>query len=211
MNKKYYIIMGDIVSSESLDQKKLQRQFATLCKKMNSLLKKDILSPLTITLGDEFQGVAKNLNAGISIILQTQRECIAAAYPFKLRFVLHYGEINTAINPVIAYGMLGPGLAEARNKLEVAKDSRMRFFVSTGKIHNDEAFRNAFIVYQTLIDGWSMERDALLIKSFLTLSDYKLVASKLNKTRSLMWKREISLNIKEFIAQEKLINFIAQC
>jgi len=33
----------------------------------------------------------------------------------------------------------------------------------------------------------------------------------MNKTRSIIWKREKSLMIKEFFAIEKLINFIAQC
>lgn len=203
--------MGDIVGSEDYVQNDLQQEFSKLCKSINQHNKTLLVSPLTITLGDEFQGIASNLSSGINLILQTERLRITSGLNFKIRYVLHFGEISTDINKKIAYGMLGTGLSRARQLLDDSKSQHIRFTTDIQSIQLNDTFRQAFSIYQTIIDQWNISRDAELIASFLKWVDYKAVADEMNKTRSLIWKREKSLMIKEFFAIEKLINFIAQC
>jgi hypothetical protein len=203
--------MGDVVSSETYNQKKLQNKFADIIALLNNKHKKKILSPLTITLGDEFQGIVKDLNSGTEIILDAQRTCIHEGIDFKIRFVLNSGIIETPINREVAYGMLGRGLSDTREKIETLKKQQVRFMISTGDSKTDAAFSNAFVLYQSIIDQWNSSTDLLLTSQFIRYKDYKIVAKKLNHTASMTWKREKSLLIKEFFAIEKLINFIAQC
>lgn len=211
MSKKQFVFMGDIVGSEEYEQTDLQREFARLCKSINQQNKTSLISPLTITLGDEFQGIASDLSSGINLILQMERMRISSALNFKIRYVLHYGEISTDINKKIAYGMLGTGLSRARQILEDSKSQHARFSTDVQNQQLNNAFDNAFSVYQTITDQWNISRDAELIASLIKWGDYKIVAEKMNKTRSIIWKREKSLMIKEFFAIEKLIDFIAQC
>ncbi|HBG71047.1 MAG: hypothetical protein A2W93_02915 [Bacteroidetes bacterium GWF2_43_63] len=211
MSKNQFILMGDVVSSETYNQKLLQKKFATIITQLNKLHQAKILSPLTITLGDEFQGVVKDSKSGVDIILDAQRICIHEGIDFQIRFVLNYGIIETPINHKVAYGMLGRGLSDTRKKIDVLKKKQVRFMISTGNSKTDTAFSDAFVLYQTIIDQWDSATDLLLASEFIKHKDYKIVAKKLNHTSSMTWKREKSLLIKEFFAIEKLINFIAQC
>ena len=89
-----YILMGDVISSSEKDSMSLIDAFQTEVKRINDNLhyKKLIKSPLTITLGDEFQGVIKSLKASLSIIFALDLEFLQ--YDFDLRYALHYGEIE---------------------------------------------------------------------------------------------------------------------
>jgi hypothetical protein len=88
------VLIGDIVGSRDLDersqiQRKLKRIF-TLIKRKRSFL----LSPYTITLGDEFQAVygrAEYLFVDILNIL-------SSIYPVKARFAIGIGGLKTPIN-----------------------------------------------------------------------------------------------------------------
>ncbi len=110
----YFILMGDVVASRRVNARELQRHLKSLVSSCNSDLKSLILSPYTITLGDEFQGIATSLRAIIESIFYFEETCIKKRYHFKLHYVGHYGEIQTPINREIAYEMMGPGLTQAR-------------------------------------------------------------------------------------------------
>ena len=55
--------MGDVVASRRVDAREMRRHLKSLVSSCNSDLKALILSPYTITLGDEFQGIATSLRA----------------------------------------------------------------------------------------------------------------------------------------------------
>ena len=58
---QYFILMGDIVGSSGQNSVDLIEGFSALVSSCNNTLKHQILSPYTITLGDEFQGIAASL------------------------------------------------------------------------------------------------------------------------------------------------------
>ena len=128
---------------------------------------------------------------------------------FKLRCVIVEGAIDTPINDKIAYGMLGEGLTKARKILEWSKTDDKNYHFYLRDKEKSEALADSLFLYQNIVDGWNLIRDEELIIGFMELNDYKLVAEKLNRTRSIMWKRRRSLRIEEYFSVKKVINYIA--
>lgn len=205
--KDYFILMADVVDSRNYNQNKLMSEFRELTISINRKYNKDLLSPLTITLGDEFQGVIENLSSAIDIIIGIEESFIHKKLDFKLRYVLVEGKIETAINKDIAYGMLGSGLTKARESLEELKNSNNRYYFLINDTNNSKAFNLAFNIYQRMIDDWKPERDYNIVSEFFKNRDYKKVAEITNKTRSQIWKREKSLKIAEYFSLKELIKF----
>ena len=123
-----YILMADIVGSRRKKSTQLLAQFHLVVEDANKKFKKHLLSPLTITLGDEFQGIVTDLAASVAVIIYLEESRVTKGYNFQLRYVLHYGKVETAINKKNAHAMLGKGLTEARQALTALKtDKRNRF------------------------------------------------------------------------------------
>ncbi|MDX6181817.1 SatD family protein [Flavobacterium sp. Fl-77] len=207
---KQFILMADVISSGKKDQNQLMIAFKELVHDINQSYKNDILSPLTITLGDEFQGILKDLATSVKIILSLEENIIHKKLNFQLRYILYQGEIETPINTDIAYEMLGSGLTNARAKLTNLKTDKSKFGVSIeNKLQND-ILNNAFIVFENITQKWDMESDYELVSNFIILDDYKIVAEKLDKTRSQIWKRKKTLNIESYNATKKIMQLITE-
>ena len=205
---KHYILMADIINSGKKEQKPLMEDFKNLIAEINQIYKADILSPLTITLGDEFQGVIKNLAASIQIILTLEENSIHNKLNFKLRYVLNQGEIETPVNEKIAYEMLGSGLTEARLKLNDSKYKKFRFNIAIDDVLQQSILNDAFIIFENITDKWSLKNDYELASNFIQFKDYKIVSEKMNKTRSLIWKREKTLHMESYNAAKNIIQTI---
>lgn len=207
--KNYYILMADIIDSGHKDGKRLMKEFKKISDKLNEECKESFLSPITITLGDEFQCVVRSLLAGFDIIFAFEEEIVNHDANFKLRYVLNFGEIDTPINSKKAYGMLGDGLTEARDTLEKQKKSKERFIIKIEDPLREETINMAFKLYQYVIDDWK-PKDYYLVREFLELGDYKEVAKKLGKDSSLMWRRAESLAIEIYLEAKKLLFLLAE-
>ena len=75
--------MADIIASSEKNQIELMNNFKELVNEINKTFKDEILSPLTITLGDEFQCVLKDLKSSTDIILQLEENIIHKKLNFK--------------------------------------------------------------------------------------------------------------------------------
>ena len=203
-----FILMADIIRSRDADQGRLMTDFKEIVSKVNHSFRDRLLSPVTITLGDEFQGVVRDLSSALAIILQLEEIIIRSGKNFKLRYVLAEGKIETAINTKIAYEMLGSGLSEARETLAELKKMKARFYVMLQDKAHGEAINNVFIVLQNIIDTWKIKKDYYIVAKFLEHKDYKKVATELNKERSLIWKRERSLNLADYFALKEVITYL---
>jgi hypothetical protein len=198
------ILMADIVGSSRRDARALMKDFDHIVKAVNQRNRKQILSPLTITLGDEFQGVIGNLRAALNVVLDLEELTLSAARPFRLRYALVEGEIQTPINRDIAHGMLGPGLTEARQRLGDMKSTRSRFDVEIEDKDRGEDLRLLFTVFQGIRDQWT-QAQLKIVAAFIKFGDYKKVAAKLKRDPTAAWRRKKSLMIEEFEAVKKLI------
>lgn len=202
---KHLILMADIIDSGQQDSKTLMRDFKAIVGSANKQFSNALTSPLTITLGDEFQGVIADLPSAIQIMLFIEEELIREKKAFKLRFVLYEGLIDTMINSKIAYEMLGPGLTEARKQLSALKNGHQRFRISLDDANIAAILNSSFLVLQLLTAGWKPEKDYDIAYNFIRYGDYKKVAEVLNKNRSLIWKRERTLNIESYNAVKSII------
>jgi len=113
---RYVVLMGDLVGSEVVGSvQRLHRIFNAAVDWANARHGEHILSPLTITLGDEFQGLVGGLeNAFLTaadLRFKLMRERVAC------RFVIGVVELRTRVNTERAWNMMGPGLGAARDKL----------------------------------------------------------------------------------------------
>jgi len=206
--KDYIILMADIIGSRTSNQTQLMADFQELVAITNERNKHHLVSPLTITLGDEFQGIISGIAGAVAIVLDLEEALIRRNAGFKLRYVIVEGLIETPINTEIAYGMMGDGLTRARKYLENIKKEDTRFFIWLKDQARKNALNNLFIALQDLIGDWNIERDHGLIIAFLAYRDYKRVAMELQKERSLMWKREKSLKINSYFALKELANYL---
>lgn len=204
-----YILMADIIKSSKYNSNILMQEFKEISENINSELKRYFYSPITITLGDEFQCIVKSLMKGIEVIYSFEEQILKYREKFKLRYVLNYGEIDTPINPKKAYEMLGNGLSEARETLEKLKKGKKRFFIKDENEELSKKLNLALFIYQSCIKEWK-EKDYEIASSFIKNRDYKVVAKDLKKDVSLMWKREKSLKIKEYLAIKELILLLAK-
>jgi len=202
--------MADIVGSREKDQATLMKGFKTVIKAVNDKFQDKIISPLTITLGDEFQGVIIDLPWALEIIINIEEEIIHSRSLFKMRYVLFKGEIETSINKTIAYEMLGDGLTKARQLLENSKSTNDRFYIDVKNTAQSNALLDAFRVFQGIVDDWQIEKNWKIFSTFIELKDYKLVAESLDKDRSLMWRREKTGKIKEYLSIKSVINYIGK-
>ncbi len=201
--------MGDIVQSEQHIALDLMQSFKARIASLNEHHSDSILSPLTITLGDEFQGVVADLSTAVALIIESEEYALFSNDAFSMRYVVNYGEIDTAVNPTIAYEMLGLGLTQARYRLEGMKNRSERFAVFAENQVFDRMMKNAWHLFQSIYDGWNLEKDRRIIADFVRFEDYKVVADRNQKTRSQMWKREKTLRISEYRAVKELIHSLA--
>ena len=119
-------VIADLVASRkvrdrNLVQAKLQRAIEVSNKRSRSHL----LSPYTLTLGDEFQAVLKSADT----IFQDAFRVLAALYPVQVRFSFGIGTIETRINRRQAIGMDGPAFYNARKGMDELKEGGGLFLV----------------------------------------------------------------------------------
>ncbi len=200
----YYIVMGDIVKSSTYEGREMMQEFRSAVDSCNNTLAACILSPYTITLGDEFQGVAESLICSVQSLFSLEESLLGQGNPFKLRYVVHYGEIVTPINPDIAHEMVGPGLANARNLLTDKHKRRPRFVFDLLDKDLSRMLTRLFGVVDSLVQDWSV-KDLKLVLDMLSTNDDTEIMSKYGKNRSQIWKRRRSLHISDYVALKECI------
>jgi len=196
--------MADVVGSSKRNGKALMNDLKAGVAKVNREGGHEILSPMTITLGDEFQGVVKNPQVAMKLILSMELYLMSLKNPFKLRYVVYEGDIQTKLNKERAYEMLGPGLTAAREQLIELKSTKNRFKVHLEDKEQTEKLNLMLVVLQGIIDQWTPAQQKV-VTTFLELDDYRKVAKRLSKDATAIWRRKRSLMIEEFNSLRNLI------
>ncbi len=114
--RSFAVLMGDLIGSESVRSvKAVHRSFNNAVDSANKRWAVEVRSPLTITLGDEFQGLLSALKHAWAIASELRLRLLATNV--SCRFVIGTTQLETPVNPKEAWNMMGSGLAEARDKL----------------------------------------------------------------------------------------------
>jgi len=201
-----WILMGDIVGSSDADQFILQQNFAKLVKKVNEDYPSSFKSPLTITLGDEFQGIVRSEKDAAEVVIALEEYRWDLEIEILIRYSLGLGEISTPINPQIAYGMLGPGLSEVREALTEMKEGEDRMMIS-GELDTKMQMKLAMNIFLEKQEEWKW-KDREIISGFFHYRDYKKVAEVMGKDVSLIWRRFKSLGFESYLKRKKLVRLI---
>ncbi|MEP5612070.1 MAG: SatD family protein [Cyclobacteriaceae bacterium] len=199
-----FVLMGDIIDSSNYPQSRMMDDFKELIQFSNKEGGSSLLSPLTITLGDEFQGVVDSIDSGIKTIIDLEEQMITRNLDFKIRYVVYEGDIKTEINKKQAYEMLGPGLTNARKELNALKKSNSRFNFFLNKKSTASALNRIFKLLQFFLDSW-FPKDRTTVSGFLKGLTYKQVAEIEKKDESSLWRRRRSLAIDEYLTCKSLI------
>lgn len=139
--QRYLALIGDLIGSRQIaGRDQAQRQLGAALKALNRAHADLMASPLTLTLGDEFQALLYP-KAGVMRLVD-ELGCALKAFPFRLG--LGYGAIRTAIDPTLSIGADGECYWNAREALQYVHD-------------NDSGGKS-----QTRVRGFGGRRDALL-------------------------------------------------
>ena len=116
--KKVIALIADIVDSRSIpDRQVFQRVLKNSLQVRSEGRPEAYLSPLTLTLGDEFQAVY----AAFDRVLPDMLTVLSIVYPYQLRAAVAIGTLSTDINPKAALEMDGPAFNLARELIERLK------------------------------------------------------------------------------------------
>lgn len=161
------VIIADIKNSRKISNRdEVQKQLFDTLEYINIKFHNDIKSNFTITLGDEFQGVLKNGEHLIRIILEIERKM----RPIEFRFGIGIGKITTDINPSSSIGADGPGYYLAREAIqEVQRNESKREVSATNiKIQTDEEngkvselVNTVFTLLNAIRMGWNENQNQI--------------------------------------------------
>lgn len=163
------VVIGDLVKSRQVaDRSGLQARFVDAVGDCNASLS-DVLSPYTVTLGDEFQVVLASATRVFVDLTTIAAALLGApdapshdAASTSIRFSLAVGELSTPLNPDQAIGMDGPAFHAARSGIEELKRSGDSFTLSGIDPGSDELCNSAFALISHAMAGWNARRHWIL-------------------------------------------------
>jgi len=176
-------LIGDIVSSRRIKKRQqIQNNLNKVFKKINER-GEYISSPLTITLGDEFQAVYNKAD----FIFKHIWQIILSIYPEKVRFSIGLGEITTALNPVQAIGMDGPAFYNARKGLDEIKQTYFQFNITGNERTNLELIKQSLFLLSHISYNWKETRLIILSMMYDNFSVNE-IAKKIKITDKAVYK-----------------------
>lgn len=212
-------VIADIIASKKIENRApLQEILNEILKTVNTNFNDQIESYLTITLGDEFQGIIKDFKTTFLIIdlIDTQLKTLTKSIlkeEITLRWGIGVGKLVTPIkDKTISIGSDGPVYWNARNAIEKVH-SQNDHGNTTEKLVSEtleDDFFNSIIRIQNVIKNqWTTTQQdtvSILLKEFgyEEVNNQKLkilLNQKLNKDYSeqTISKRVISTHIKQYV------------
>ncbi|MDP2361911.1 MAG: SatD family protein [bacterium] len=154
------VMIADLVRSRVIpDRADFQRRLAGSLQELDVLAGSELLSPGTITLGDEFQALFRSFHG----ILPWLPVLLSRIAPVAARFALAAGPLSTDINPKAALAMDGPAFIAARELLTRLKSQRRTVIQATGVGRPAPALANAALsLLAGMMEGWKPGTHAIL-------------------------------------------------
>lgn len=187
MPSTHAVIMGDLVSSETTQSvKRLHTRFNKAIDTANVSRQRDIASPLTITLGDEFQGLTRSLTAALEIARILRLTLLAEN--IDCRFVIGFASIETPVNRKTAWNMMGPGLAAAREKLGNKQDPNTMRFSLPGEDVMETLLDTIGLAITDIQESWTARQMQLVVMTETTDQSVATTAKKLQIAPNTYYK-----------------------
>lgn len=191
MSNNVVVLIGDIVASRDVDNRiKLQRRLSEAIHKVNAV-SNSLLSPYTITLGDECQAVLRNAE-GLFRDIFTVRKKI---HPSKIRFSIGIGGVATSINPDMAIGMDGEAFYAAREGLDELKKSKGMLSVRGLKCRSAALLEETLSLVSWLSSDWEKNRLGVLL-GFIQEQPAAQIAKELGISRQAVYQNRDAGNLE---------------
>ena len=167
MTQQYFVIIGDMVGSRAIrERQKVQEAFQQALQQVQQEYEQEIVSPLTLTIGDEFQTVLSKANRFFAMINRLEEHLPE----IRFRYGLGVGTISTALNRKAAIGMDGPAFHFARQALEQARQYQRRFVFACARPEVAKRVDLLFNWIDVVTSTWSKEKHRILRLSQLRLT-----------------------------------------
>lgn len=181
------VLIGDIEASREIKKTEREELQLNLQKVIDEINDQNggLVSPYTITLGDEFQAIYNKADHIFEHLLMIMTKL----YPVKVRFSLGIGSIDTPVNKEQAIGMDGPAFHEAREGIEILKDNE---FLVNIRIEGEDnpslrIINNSLALLGRQMRSWNKNRLKILYM-LKQGHDYKSVIKKLDISQSTFYK-----------------------
>ena len=199
-DKKYLVVIGDVISSRKVEKRNdLQNKLLDVFHDFTIPdYENHIISPYTITLGDEFQAVYEKADC----IFLDSIKILEKTFPQKIRFSFGIGEISTDINREQSIGMDGSAFYNAREGIISLKDQRGNYKYNIRGLEDPELeqiFNNTLYIFSNLLEQWNKNRYVIL-RSTLEGKAVKGIAKELELTETAVYMNIYDGNIREMIA-----------
>lgn len=202
----YLVLIGDIISSREVERRQeLQTTLEGAFQILNELRipdtganqasQKTLLSPYTLTLGDEFQA----LYQAADHVLRDSLFILESAHPHRIRFSYGVGAIETEINTQQAIGMDGTAFHEARDGIEELKGEKGDYLFSLRGISDDlnlQLSNHALRLFSNLLQGWQKNRLMVLRRQLDGISA-RGIADELGISKTAVYRNIYAGNLRE--------------
>jgi len=209
-NKKiYFAIIGDVVDSRKIDNRDdVQKQYVEVINRINKEYSEDIASKFLITLGDSFQGLLNKSDHILEIIEKIEK----LMAPFKLRFGIGVGNINTSIAIEDSSLTDGPAYHNARFAIDEVKTLHSRSkCTSNVLVHSDNTVLDNLInssisLCNTIKSSWTDKQKQVINLSMNEKKSQVEIAEQLNIKQPSVNSRLQSSNVYLYNDAIKNIN-----
>ncbi len=175
-------LIGDLCDSRNVaDRAGLQKTLQALLARLNQRHAESLLSPLTLTLGDEFQAVLSGATGLWAMIAAIQAEL----HPVRVRFGIGVGEIVTGINREAALGMDGPAFHRARDAITALKGEGGYYRVEG--LPRPALANEALVLLSRLQDKWQETRFQVF-RDYLAAVPVQHIATALQISKVAVYK-----------------------
>lgn len=203
---KYLVLIGDMLGSRQLtDRRETQERFKSACRSINRRRKHyGVVSPLMVTLGDEFQGVLGSADRLWPLIARLELDM----HPQQFRFSVGLGEITTAINSRSSLGMDGPAFHNAREGIETLRDEGGYYGISG--LHNHQRLVQCSLdLWSAARSKWNYNRLATFVR-LLEGASVPVIARELELSEQAVYRTRRDGDLETVIAMLSEINGLVE-
>lgn len=203
MEKKLYVIMGDLFSSRHIkDSEELQKKLENSLKKTNSNYANDIYAKFKILKGvDEIGGALLNIQHVYDIINRLLDEIS----PNLMRFVLVLDDIEDPLETKDIAKMSGAAFHKASDIMKKLKKSDLAVDISLYNRSLDKILTDVINLIISVKKDWSATKRQIFKEYKKTGNQYK-VAEKLGITQQAVSKNLDHINWREMKEIENSLN-----
>ncbi|MEN7548750.1 SatD family protein [Rapidithrix thailandica] len=196
-HKLYFVIIADLIASKEIeDRENFQKDLSGFLKDLSKRSEKNgLVSPYTITLGDEFQAVYEKPQS----LFEDVWEVIEFVYPVQIRWAIGYGQITTHINPEQSIGMDGPAFHQARDLMTQLKKSGHTVIGIKGKDLPVAPLANqSLLLLSSILEKWK-ENSVKICTRLLKGTSIEQIAEELAISPRAVYKNIRTNHIQEVI------------